>query len=240
MLHIAIVDDEQPHRDVLSKYIREWAHRERADVDIRTYPNGEAFYFAWSGSQDCDVVFLDIMMGGTSGVSLARKLREKGNPLTIVFTTGIPDYMQEGYEVEALHYLLKPLQKEKVWQCLEKCRQRLEKTQSRVLLPGPEGLIKIAADDVLCAEARGHFCMLTCTSDTYEIRMGIRELHQKLDGHGIFRFCHRSYLVNIRKISRITRTDLILESGCTVPVSRRMYDTINRQFIETMELPGRT
>lgn len=239
MLHIAIVDDEQAHRDVLAKYIREWADRERTGADIRTYTSGEAFYFAWSGDQDCDVVFLDIMMGGTNGISLAKTLREKGNPVTIIFTTGIPDYMQEGYEVEAMHYLLKPLQKEKVWKLLEKCRQRLEKQQNFVLLPAQEGLVRVGADDVLCAEAMGHCCILTCTSGTYEIRTGIQLLQQKLSEYGNFPFCHRSYLVNIQKIDRITKTDLVLEGGYTVPVSRRMYDAVNRQFIEAMDLPGR-
>lgn len=238
MLHIAIVDDEQAHRDILSEYIRQWAAKARAETDIKTYTSGEAFYFAWSDDQSCDVVFLDIMMGGTNGVSLAKTLREKGTPITIIFTTGIPDYMQEGYEVEALHYLLKPLQKEKVWQCLEKCRERLEKQQSFVLLPAQEGLIRIAADDVLCAEAMGHCCILTCAAGTYEIKTGIQQLHRKLSEHGNFPFCHRSYLVNIQKISKITKTDLLLEGGCSVPVSRRMYDAINRQFIATLELPG--
>ena len=238
MLHIAIVDDEQMHRDILSKYIREWAANERIDADIRTYTNGEAFYFAWSDGQSCDVVFLDIMMSGTNGVSLARNLREKGDPVTIIFTTGIADYMQEGYEVEALHYLLKPLQKEKVWQCLEKCRARLVKKQSCILLPAQEGLIRVDADSVLCAEAMGHCCILTCTQETFEIRIGIRELQQKLSEYGEFPFCHRSYLVNIRKISKITRTDIYLEGGTMIPVSRRMYDAVNRQFIKTLELPG--
>lgn len=238
MLHIAIVDDEQAHRDILSKYVEEWAARERADADIRTYPSGEAFCFAWCDDQSCDVVFLDIMMRGEDGVSLARKLREKGRPITIIFTTGVSDYMQEGYEVEALHYLLKPLQKEKVWQCLVKCKERLEEKQDFILLPAQEGLVRISPEDVLCAEARGHGCILTCRAGTYEVKTGIKELSQKLSGHGDFPFCHRSYLVNIRKVSRITKTDLILEGGCTVPVSRRMYDAVNRQFIKAMELPG--
>ena len=52
------------------------------------------------------------------GVSLAKKLREKGKNVNIIFTTGVADYMQEGFEVEALHYLLKPIKREKVWECL--------------------------------------------------------------------------------------------------------------------------
>ncbi|WP_300847051.1 hypothetical protein [uncultured Acetatifactor sp.] len=64
MLNIAIVDDEQVHRDILVRYIEEWKERERCEAEAETFASGEAFYFAWCGQQRYDVLFLDIMMGG--------------------------------------------------------------------------------------------------------------------------------------------------------------------------------
>ena len=131
MLSIAVVDDEQVHRDILVKYIKEWKKQKMADAEVETFHSSDAFYFTWCGEQRFDVLFLDICMDGMDGVSLAKKLREKGKNVNIIFTTGVADYMQEGFEVEALHYLLKPIKREKVWECLEKCvARKAEDTRS--------------------------------------------------------------------------------------------------------------
>ena len=84
MLNIAVVDDEQVHRDILMKYIEEWKAREGVEAQVEDFPSGEAFYFSWCGDQRWDVLFLDICMEGeTAGVMLAKKLREKSGPLSL-------------------------------------------------------------------------------------------------------------------------------------------------------------
>lgn len=232
MLNIAVVDDEQVHRDILIKYIEEWKSREHLDVKVESFESSEAFYFMWCENQYFDVLFLDIMMGGDNGVSLARKLREKGKTVTIIFTTGIADYMQEGYEVEAMHYLLKPLDKEKVWECLRKCLSCKEQEKKMILLPTEDGLIKTDAEKILYAEATGHYCELVCLEECFQLKLGIRELDQRLQEYGDFAFCHRSYLVNVRRIARVGRTDLCMDNGALVPVSRRLYQEVNERFIK--------
>ncbi len=217
MLSIAIVDDEQVHRDILTKYIEEWKAREELEAEVETFASGEAFDFAWSGEQRYDVLFLDIMMGATDGISLARRLREQGKKLDIIFTTGIADYMQEGYEVEAMHYLLKPLSKEKVWECLDKCLKRREEDAEWILLPTEEGLVKTDVSKILYGEAVGHYCVLECMGERLQLKLGIKELAKKLEGRGDFLFCHRSYLVNLRRASRVGRQDIVMEGGAREP-----------------------
>ena len=232
MLYIAVVDDEKTHRDILVRYVEEWKRDTHREIEVKSYDSGEAFYFAWCEDQRCDVLFLDIMMEETDGISLARKLREKGKDIVIIFTTGIADYMQEGYEVEAMHYLLKPLSREKVRECLEKCVRRKESVKSGVLLQTEEGLIKVNIDQILYAEAVGHYSMLVCMDGRIQVKAGIRELEEKLREYGDFTFCHRSYLVNIRRISRMGRQEIIMDNGAVVPVSRRLYHAVNERFIQ--------
>lgn len=200
---------------------------------MESYDSGEAFYFTWCEDQRCDVLFLDIMMKATDGIRLARKLREMGKDIVIIFTTGIADYMQEGYEVEAMHYLLKPLSREKVRECLEKCVRRKEAVKSEVLLQTEEGLAKVDVEKVLYAEAVGHYSILVCMDKRMQAKTGIRELEEKLREYGVFAFCHRSYLVNIRRIYRMGRQEIIMDNGAAVPVSRRLYHAVNERFIQT-------
>ncbi len=233
MLNIAVVDDEQAHRDILVKYIEEWIERQHCDAQAQAFPSSESFYFAWCGDQRYDVLFLDIMMGGADGISLAKRLREQGKDLIIIFTTGIADYMQQGYDLEAMHYLLKPLDREKVWECLEKCLKRQGEDAKWILLPTEEGWMKTDAAKILYAEAVGHYCRLECMEERLQLKMGIRELARKLDKTGDFLFCHRSYLVNLRRVAKVGRQDIVMDGGALVPVSRRLYNEVNDRFIRT-------
>ncbi len=234
MFSIAVVDDEPLHRDLLTGYIKEWSRREQLPLAVETFASSEAFYFSWCEDQRFDVLFLDIMMKGTDGVSLARKLREKGRAIAIVFTTGIADYMEEGYGVEALHYLLKPLDQNKVWECLNKCRQKKEDAgHTEILVPTEDGLIKIQAQTIVYAEAAGHYCELECMQERLCVKTSIRDLEQILCAAGDFLFCHRSYLVNIQKISRLNRQDIRMDNGSVIPVSRRLYPVIYERFLKT-------
>ena len=232
MFSIAVVDDEQVHRDILVRYIGEWKKRKAVDAEVETFQSSDAFYFTWCEDQRFDVLFLDICMEGTDGISLAKKLREKGKTVNIIFTTGVADYMQEGFEVEALHYLLKPIEREKVWECLEKCFSRKAQDSRLILLPTDEGLVKTDADGILYAEAVGHYCELVCMTETLSLKLGIKEAARLLEGYGNFMFCHRSYLVNLRRISKVGKQDIIMDNGRAVPVSRRMYGAVNEGFMK--------
>lgn len=231
MLNIAVVDDEKAHRDILCKYIEEWRDRNKAETEVKTFVSSEAFFFEWSENERYDVLFLDVMMTGITGIELAKKLRKNGKKLDIVFTTGISDYMQEGYEVEAMHYLLKPLEKEKVWKCLDKCRNQKTEEIKYILLSTEEGLLKVDASQVLYAEAVGHDCVLTCADKSILVKSGIHDLFEELEENGDFMFCHRSYVINVKKIAAVAKTDILMDNGGSVPVSRRLFAEVNRRFI---------
>lgn len=248
MLYIAVVDDEMAHREILRKYIQEWRDREGIEAQVESFPSGEAFYFSWCEDQCWDVLFLDICMESEeAGIRLARRIREKKRTIVIIFTTGIPDYMQEGYEVEAMHYLLKPLDKRKVWKCLDRCFQRKDGERRTILLPTEEGAVKTDVDKILYAEAVGHYCTVTCAEEVLQVKTGIRELEQRLreitgtaEQEGSFIFTHRSYLVNVRRIARMGRQDILMDNGALVPVSRRSYSQVNDRFIALFLRPERT
>ena len=107
MYRFAICDDVAADADYIKSLILEWNREAGQPLRIEAYPSAEAFLFAYEDDDSVDVLFLDIEMKEMSGVELAGRLREMGAGLQIVFITGYMDYIGQGYDVEALHYLLK-------------------------------------------------------------------------------------------------------------------------------------
>lgn len=237
MLHIAIIEDEQIHTELLADYLSAWGRERGQEISIQEFTSAERFLFVWGETKDFDVLFVDIQMAGMNGVEMAKKVRREDEAIAIVFTTGIAEHMEEGYEVEALHYLLKPISMEKIGQCMDKVLKRNRKREY-VLVHGKDETLRIPVDTITYIEARGHGSIMEVYVNTekeaprqIEMAKSITEMEKQLSDYGFVR-CHRSYLCRVGRIRQIGRTNLTLDSGSMIPVSRRLYAMINRAFIE--------
>ena len=128
-LKFAVCDDEELERDYVSRKVTEWAEARSLNIEIHTFPSAEAFLFTFSEEKDFDILLLDIEMNAINGVELARRVRGEGDRIQIVFITGYPDFMEEGYEVAALHYLMKPLNSDKLAHVLDRAVKNLDKAE---------------------------------------------------------------------------------------------------------------
>lgn len=229
-MKLAIVEDEAVHGKLLGQYIEDWGKQNGIQVSVKTYVSAESFLFGWE-DVPCDAVFADIQMPGMDGMEMVRKLREKDRKVPVIFTTGIADHMQEGYEVEALNYLLKPLSREKVSACLDKVLRRHEAAQYLVV-ETLDGMRKLPVEAVNYCEAAGHNTVLGLTGGEKLFSLSsLAELEKELVDKGFVK-CHRSYLCNISNLNRITSDTLVFDDGAEAPVSRRLYRTVNKAFID--------
>ena len=124
MRRIAICDDEPAQAELLRGFVQDWARDRREPSEVRLFPSGDAFWFVWENEKDWDVLLLDIQMSGTDGLKLCRMLRDSGSRLPVVFVTGLAGHMGEGFELDAVHYLIKPVSRDKIFLCLDKAIQR--------------------------------------------------------------------------------------------------------------------
>lgn len=229
-MKLAIVEDEVVHGRLLEQYIEDWGKQQDIQVSVKTYISAENFLFEWE-DVPCDAVFADIQMPGMDGMEMVRKLREKDRKVPVIFTTGIADHMQEGYDVEALNYLLKPLSQEKVFACMDKVLRRHEAAQFLVV-ETLDGVRKLPVEAVNYCEAAGHNSELGLTGGEKLFSLSsLSELEKELVDKGFVK-CHRSYLCNISNLNRITSDTLVFDDGTGIPVSRRLYQMVNRAFID--------
>lgn len=230
-MRIAICDDEAAQRQYLGGYVQEWGDSARVRVDVAFFDSSESFLFAWEDDKAYDLVMLDIEMGKLSGIDLAVKIREQDQTLPILFVTGYEEYMEYGYDVAALHYLVKPVKKDRLFAVLNRVWEG-RKPEEKVLLETDQGMAGIGREKIWYAEAAGHQCILCLEKESLYLKCSIGTLEELLSGAGRFVKCHRSYLVNLEHAAAVRRTEVVLDDGRKVPLSRYLYRQVNQAFVE--------
>lgn len=226
---VAIVDDSNIDAEYVQSILESWAQDRQASVQMRRFNSAESFLFHYADDKDWDILLLDIEMGAMDGVSLAKKIRQENDSVQIVFITGFADYISEGYEVSALHYLMKPVKQEKMFAVLDRAVAAMQKPERVILLPVGGEMLRLPVEQVQFVEAFSHTVAIVTGSDTIQVKMPISEI-EKLMGDGFAR-CHRSYLVGLKHIARLSKTEVILDSGKILPLSRSAAASVHKAFI---------
>lgn len=226
---VAICDDAAADRDYLQALVKRWAADRGHRVELTLYPSAESFLFRYAEDKDVQILLLDIEMGPMDGVSLARTLRKENDAVQIVFITGYLDYVADGYEVEALHYLMKPVKEEKLFAVLDRAVEKLHSNQRTLLLELPGEVVRLPVYQIRSAEVQGNYVTIHAKTDC-TVKMTLSELEAQLDDN-FFRL-GRSALVNLGCVARVSKTAVTLNDGTVLPLPRGAYERINRAIIQ--------
>jgi DNA-binding LytR/AlgR family response regulator len=227
-MNIDICEDEAAQAEHLRELALKWAERGAPGTRVRIFPNAGDFMREWRRERGCDILLLDVQLGeGQNGIELARELRKDDERLIIVFVSAFDDFIGTGYDVSALHYLLKPVSEEKLNEVLNRAREQHLSRPRYILLPAVN--VRLKAADICYAEAFSHYVELYTAERSFRMKISMNELEELL-GDGFFR-CHRSYIAGLAHVSMISRGCMTLDTGKTLPLSRRLYDDANQAFI---------
>jgi len=229
-MKIAVCEDNTEDRDLIQHYITSYCKKNHFLVDIDAYDDGCALLNAYS-KENYQVLFLDIVMAGISGIEAARKIREQNDQCLIVFITISKDYSLDAYGVDGLTYVLKPLDEKKMSKALDKCRRVLTESSRFITIPADgQGSLDIPVSQIHYIEVYNKKVIFHAGDQNFTAsRMNLDKICEMLGGEPFMR-CHRSYIVNMNYIDQIKKGKFIMKNGDSVLIPLRAYKEVQTAF----------
>lgn len=233
MLKAIIVDDEAPARSELVYLLDELGQTEVVAEAASVRDAIEKLK-----ENPCDVIFLDINMPEATGLQLAEALQRLKFPPAVIFVTAYSEFALDAFKVNAIDYLVKPVETERLSQAIARVREHVSlhaKAQHSERIPVEKGgkKILVGIDKIRFVMARDDYAYLQTDTDRYFSTGSLAQLEKRLEGHGFFRV-HRGYLVNLSLVEEVESvpggTLLLTLNGVEekVPVSRRRVSTLKK------------
>ncbi len=226
---IAILEDNPADAEYVSTLAVRWGEEAGHTLSILRFPSAEAFLFQYEDEKSADILLLDIEMGQMNGMELARKVRQGNDMVQMVFITGYPDFAAEGYEVSALHYLMKPVSPEKLWAVLDKAAANLAREEKYLSVTYDRKTDYVPLSRILYIEAQKQYVLIYTLEETYRMKKSLAKTAEELDEY--FLQVHRSFCVNLRHVAQIKTGGVVLKTGEEIPISRGMAERIGREMI---------
>ncbi|MBQ7911298.1 MAG: response regulator transcription factor [Clostridia bacterium] len=225
---IAICDDEQTQIEYLTSVVSTWSSENGHICEIRSFPSAEAFLFAYEDDNAYDILLLDIEMKHITGVDLAKSIRKKDQTVQIIFITGYSEYISEGYEVAALHYLMKPVSQQKLFTVLDRAAEKIKQNEKCLNLALSGEMVRVPLHEIKYLDVHQNYVTVHGKAD-YTVKRTLGEFEDLLDTR--FTRVGRAMIVNLTYISRVTKTDVYLSDGTVLPLPRGAYEPLNRAII---------
>lgn len=218
MFYIVICEDDILQREVLAGYLQQIFKELEFDYSLIEYSSGEELLSNYP--DQVDILFLDIQMDKLTGMDTARKIREFDSNVEIVFTTAIIDYIHEGYEVRAYRYLLKPLEYDCILKHTKSCINDLMDKKDTIVIKDRFQTAIIQINNILYIEVLRKEITIYTKEDKYIFKISMKSVEENLVKKRFFR-CHKSYLINLKKVSSLSEKEsIVIIDSAKIPVSR--------------------
>lgn len=233
MIRIAICEDEQALSARLSGWVSSILDRHSIAYSIETYQNGNALL----AREPYDILLLDIEMEPMNGLELAGKLRARGDESRLVFITAHAQYAVDAYDVHPFHYLIKPVDIEKLEKILLQLHTSLCEERSRaVIVRQGTAVRRVPLEQILYLEVLDRKIYLHTSEETVPFYGKLEDLEPALPG--TFFRCHRSYIVNLRHVQYYNKNEIRLDNEDRIPLSKRRYKSFGLAFMHYLKESG--
>lgn len=237
-MKIALCDDELSQRTQTETFLRDYcARRPDVQLTVASFSSGAALLEHLRLNGAFAVYLLDVIMPGENGIALGLSIRELDQAGHIIYLTASPDFAVDSYRTRASDYLLKPLERERLFQALDAVLARMsQEARDFVTIKTREGLQRLPLGDVVYGELVKrcvHYHLADgSVVEGMSLRSSFQEAVKPLLARRRFVLCASSFFVNLAFVERIEPTGLRLAGGGTLPLSRLFRADVTRQWMD--------
>lgn len=218
MLQVAVLEDEQESRVQIKRCLERYQAENHAEWDMDYFSSGAELLF--SGASGYDMLLMDIEMPQMSGMEVARRVRREDQHVAIVFITNMANHALQGYEVEAMDFIVKPY-------TYEVFQFRMDRV---VLLTSNDQVYRVLLSELLYVEVAQHTLIYHTEQGEIAVRGSMREAEKALMPYGFCK-CSQSYLIHLRFVTRVKDDEVFLNKE-RIHISRGSKKELIRALAE--------
>lgn len=227
-MRIAIVDDEQIERDKLHEYLIKFGQETRTTLEISSFCSGDQLLKDYRLIYD--IILFDIQMPGTNGMDSAKQIRKIDKGVTILFVTNVAQYAIEGYEVEAVDYVLKPILYPDFAIKMKKAfRKVAQKEDNTISVDTVDGMKNIRLSEIFYVEVMSHYLSYHTKAGEFKSRGSLKIVEAQLIPYNFFRM-HKCYIVNLKYITALKTKEIMIDN-IPLPLGRAYKDTFLQEYM---------
>ena len=223
-MYIAVCDDQIEELEKVMGLLQAWQTDRRAAVRLRSFRSAGELLDA-AQRERFTLYLLDVLMPGVTGMEAAREIRSFDGAADIVFLTTSP----------ALEYLLKPVSAKLLFPLLDRLYQREQNPQDGLTVRSEGVLVRLPFSQLSYVEVMGKHLFFHMTDDSvHEVVGALKEYEGALLARPEFMRTHRSYIVNMLQAEKLSPAGVVTFSGRSVPVSRLLYNQLQKDYLELL------
>ncbi len=227
MITIAIIEDNPHHRRLLRACAEQFFTEHNEETAVIEYEDGAAVLAQYP--KHPDLLLMDIDMPRLNGVEASRRIRSFDPDVLLIFITNMIQCALEGYSVDAMDFIVKPISE---WNCRQSFTRALKRIRAKrgchIRLQSRKNPIVLNVKEILYAETQGHTLLLHLKTETMTVTESMKSLETKTCGFPFFR-CHSSFLVSLEAVDQIGRNEVTV-AGTPIPISKHQ----RAEFLEAM------
>lgn len=228
MIKISICEDEAYFMAELNRLMDKYCSVKEVQASISAFSNGEKLL---ASSQRSDIILMDIKLPGSNGMEIIHRLRGLGIDSQVIFVTAFQKYVFQAFDLDAVHYILKPVSEEKLFSAMDKAIKRIHSNHEKTLLiTNGTAASRIPLKDILYCEAMNHQITIHTLREQIRFFGTLDAVQEKLDDR-FFR-CHRSYIVNMDYVIDQRNGSAIVEGGDHILIARRRQQAFTKKLLD--------
>lgn len=233
-MNIAICDDNIDYLNRIEQLIQ--PYNDQISISIDSFLSGEEFVEALERGSAYDIIFLDIEMQKMSGLDVAAKVRDKKSDAIIIFITNYVNYVSDTFRLGAFQFLVKPIDEEAFRYDFDRALKEYKARHQKYVVKWRDENVVLEYGEIFYIESYNRHLHVHTENQCHECVGKLQDEYERLMPYHFVR-CHQGFIININKVKKINKQNVILKNEKAIPISRRYRNGFMEKF--TLYLAGR-